>query len=178
MQQPHRVGWHLDAGADLPEGAGLLVDLHVVEAGSREEPRRRQPAETSPDHRDAHGGSVPPSSTRGHTARGAAPARLSTSVAENAAQSVADRYADATDADESGVDGCERRNRRTVACDVFVSISVDEDIQRECTATVQVTAGKTRRARPVVTQSGWQCEDSSLADVDDEDLGATEDEDL
>jgi hypothetical protein len=29
-----------------------------------------------------------------------------------------------------------------------------------------------------VTQSGWQCEDSSLADVDDEDLGATEDEDL
>jgi hypothetical protein len=29
-----------------------------------------------------------------------------------------------------------------------------------------------------VSQSGWQCEDSSLADVDDEDLGATEDEDL
>jgi hypothetical protein len=107
----------------------------------------------------------------------AAAARLSTSVAEDAAQSIADRYADATDADESGVDGCERQNRRTIACDVFVSISVDEDVQRECSATVQVTAGKTRKAKPVVSQTRWQCEDSSLADADDDDLGTTEDPD-
>jgi hypothetical protein len=119
----------------------------------------------------------------------AATARLSTSVANDAAQSIADRYADATDADESGVDGCERQNRRTIACDVFVSISIDEDVQRECSATVQVTAGKTHKARLVVSQTRWQCEDSSLADADDddsaddapvdggdEDPGATEDD--
>ncbi len=114
-------------------------------------------------------------------------ARLSTSVADDAAQSIADRYADATDADESGVDGCHRQNRRTIACDVFVSISVDDDVQRECTATVRVKLGKARKAKPVVSQSRWQCEDSSLADADDdsaddepvdggdEDPGATED---
>ena len=91
-----------------------------------------------------------------------ATARLSTSVADDAAQSIADRYADATDADESGVDGCHRQNRRTIACDVFVSISVDDDVQRECTATVRVKLGKARKAKPVVSQSRWQCEDSSL----------------
>ena len=57
----------------------------------------------------------------------AATARLSTSVANDAAQSIADRYADATDADESGVDGCHRQNRRAIAWDVFASISVDDD---------------------------------------------------
>ena len=98
----------------------------------------------------------------------AATARLSTSVANDAAQSIADRYADATDADESGVDGCERQNRRTIACDVFVSISVDDDVQRECSATVRVKLGKARKAKPVVSQSRWQCEDSSLADADDD----------
>jgi len=115
-------------------------------------------------------------------------ARLSTSVANDAAQSIADRYADATDADESGVDGCARQNRRTIACDVFVSIAVDDDVQRECSATVRVKLGKARKAKPVVSQSRWHCEDSSLADADDdsaddepvdggdEDLGATEDD--
>ena len=106
----------------------------------------------------------------------AATARLSTSVANDAAQSVADRYADITDADDSGVDGCQRQNRRRIACDVFVSISVDDETQRECSATVQVTAGKTRKAQPVVSQTRWQCEDSSLADADDDDLGTTEDD--
>ena len=106
-------------------------------------------------------------------------ARLSTSVANDAAQSIADRYADATDADESGVDGCERQNRRTIACDVFVSIAVDDDVQRECSATVRVKLGKARKAKPVVSQSSWHCEDSALADADDDqDLGVTEDEDL
>jgi hypothetical protein len=93
--------------------------------------------------------------------------RLSTSVANDAAQSIADRYADTTDADESGVDGCRRQNRRTIACDVFVSISVDDDTQRECSATVRVKLGKTRK-EPVVSQSRWQCEDSSLGDADDD----------
>ena len=115
-------------------------------------------------------------------------ARLSTSVANDAAQAIADRDADATAADESGVDGCERQNRRTIACDVFVSIAVDDDVQRECSATVRVKLGKARKATPVVRQSRWHCEDSSLADADDdpadeepvdggdEDLGATEDD--
>jgi hypothetical protein len=119
-----------------------------------------------------------------------AAARLSTSVASEAAQSIADRYADATDADESGVDGCHRQNRRAIVCDVFVSISVDDDTQRECSATVRVKLGKARK-QPVVSQSRWQCEDSSLADADDddsadnapvdggdEDPGATEDDGL
>ena len=97
---------------------------------------------------------------------------------DDAAQSIADRYADATDADESGVDGCERQNRRMIACDVFVSIAVRDDVQRECSATVRVKLGKARKAKPVVSQSGWQCEDSSLADADDEDLGDIEDEDV
>jgi hypothetical protein len=95
-------------------------------------------------------------------------ARLSTSVANDAAQSIADRYADATDADDSGVDGCHRQNRRAIACDVFVSISVDDDTQRECSATVRVVLGKARRAKPVASQSPWQCEDSSLADADED----------
>jgi len=117
-------------------------------------------------------------------------ARLSTSVADDVAQSIADRYAAATDADESGVDGCERQNRRTIACDVYVSLAVDDETQRECTATVRVKLGKGRNAKPVVSQSRWHCEDSSLADADeddavddepvdgDEDLGATEDDGL
>ena len=92
-------------------------------------------------------------------------------------------------ADESGVDGCERRSRRLIACDVFVSIAVDDETQRECTATVMVKLGKARKAKPVVNGSRWQCEDSSLADAEDdgsagdepvddgdEDPGATEDE--
>jgi hypothetical protein len=99
----------------------------------------------------------------------AAAARLSTSVADDAAQSIADRYADATDADDSGVDRCRRQNRRVIACDVFVSISVDDDTQRECSATVLVKLGKARKAKPVVSQSRWRCEDSSLADADDDD---------
>jgi hypothetical protein len=119
----------------------------------------------------------------------AATVRLSTSVANDAAKSIADRYADATDADESGVDSCHRQNRRAIACDVFVSISVDEDTQRECSATVRVKLGKARK-QPVVSQSRWQCEDSSLADADDdsaddapvdggdEDPGTTEDDSL
>jgi hypothetical protein len=115
----------------------------------------------------------------------AAAARLSTSVADDAAQSIADRYADATDADDSGVDRCRRQNRRVIACDVFVSISVDDDTQRECSATVLVKLGKARKAKPVVSQSRWRCEDSSLADADDapvdggdEDPGATEEDGL
>ena len=96
-----------------------------------------------------------------------AAARLSTSVASEAAQSIADRYADATDADESGVDGCHRQNRRAIVCDVFASISVDDDTQRECSATVRVKLGKARK-QPVVSQSRWQCEDSSLGDADDD----------
>jgi hypothetical protein len=95
-------------------------------------------------------------------------ARLTTSAANDAAARVAERYADATDADAHGVDDCERQNRRTIACDVFVSITVDDATRRECSATVTVRLGVGRRAKPSVSQSRWVCEDTSLSDAGDD----------
>ena len=105
-------------------------------------------------------------------------ARLSTSAATAAAERVAERYANAANADDHGVDTCERRGRRTIACDVFVSISVDESTQRECTATVTVRLGTRRRAKPVATTSRWHCEDEQIAGEgeDDADVPAEDDE--
>jgi hypothetical protein len=94
-------------------------------------------------------------------------ARLSSSAASAAAERVAERYADATDAADHGVDACERRGRTAFACDLFVSIEVDELTQRECTATVTVRLGKGRRAKPTVSPARWACEDQAFSDEDD-----------
>jgi hypothetical protein len=91
-------------------------------------------------------------------------ARLTTSAATAAAERVAERYADAHDADDHGVDTCDRRSKRAIACDVFVSIEVDEATRRECTATVTVRLGNRRRARPTTTQTAWACEEESIVD--------------
>jgi hypothetical protein len=113
-------------------------------------------------------------------------ARLTTSAATAAAERVAERYANATDADDHGVDTCERRSRRTIACDVYVSIEVDEATRRECAATVTVRLGNRRRAKPTTTQTGWTCEEESVADdefgddapVDEDDEPVADEESL
>jgi hypothetical protein len=91
-------------------------------------------------------------------------ARLTSSAATAAAERVAERYADATNADENGVDTCVRRSRTVFACDLFVTVTVDEVTERECTATVTVRGAKRRHARPAVSAAHWTCEDVSLAD--------------
>lgn len=88
-------------------------------------------------------------------------ARLTTSAATAAAERVAERYADANDADDHGVDSCERRGRRVIECDVFATVEVDDATVRECSATVTVRLGARRRARPTTTQTAWTCEDQS-----------------
>ena len=110
-------------------------------------------------------------------------ARLTTSAATAAAERVAERHADATNADDHGVDTCERRSRRTFACDVYVSTEVDEATRRECTATVTVRLSTRRRAKPTTTHTGWTCEEESVADDEfgddppvDEDEPVAEDE--
>jgi hypothetical protein len=108
-------------------------------------------------------------------------ARLSSSAATAAAERVAERYADATDAEDHGVDACERRGRLVFACDLFVSIAVDEATQRECTATVTVRLGKRRHSKPVAAKAAWACEDSATAEDDeafDDDLPEDSDEDV
>ena len=109
--------------------------------------------------------------------------RLTTSAASATAQRVAERYADLHDAEDHGVDSCERRNRRTIRCDVFVSIAVDDATQRECTATVTVRIGNRRKAKPASTASAWTCvdEDVSAGDESEEfgdDAPVEEDEPL
>jgi hypothetical protein len=102
--------------------------------------------------------------------------RLSSSAANAAAERAAGTYAAAHDAEDAGVDACARRNARTIVCDVFASIPVDDVTQRECTATVTVRLGTRRRARPVATTSAWTCVDEDLSGGDEEDEDAPVDE--
>jgi hypothetical protein len=103
-------------------------------------------------------------------------ARLTTSAATAAAERVAERYADANDADDHGVDSCERHGRRTIECDVFATIEVDAATVRECTATVTVRLG-TRRRRATTTQTAWTCEDQAIDDDQFGDDAPVEDDD-
>jgi hypothetical protein len=115
-------------------------------------------------------------------ANAARAARLTSSAATTAAERVAERYADATNADEDGVDSCERRSRTVFACDLFVTITVDDETERSCTAGVTVRSGKRRSARPAVSAAHWTCEEVSLsgdegdeADGEDEPVDGGED---